>query len=83
MGKPRRGLYEKFVDKYYRINEKYNKKQFLVPYLMSSHPGCRLEDAIELAEYLRDIHHQQNKFNFYQHQEHFSTTMYYTGWIVI
>ena len=38
MGKPRRGLYEKFVDKYYRINEKYNKKQFLVPYLMSSHP---------------------------------------------
>lgn len=37
MGKPRRGLYEKFVDKYYRINEKYNKKQFLVPYLMSSH----------------------------------------------
>lgn len=61
MGKPRRGLYEKFVDKYYRLNEKYDKKQFLVPYLMSSHPGCRLEDAIELAEYLRDIHINMNK----------------------
>ena len=80
MGKPRRGLYEKFVDKYYRINEKYNKKQFLVPYLMSSHPGCRLEDAIELAEYLRDIHHQPEQVqDFYPTPGTLSTTIYYTG----
>lgn len=80
MGKPRRGLYEKFVDKYYRINEKYNKKQFLVPYLMSSHPGCRLEDAIELVEYLRDIHHQPEQVqDFYPTPGTLSTTMYYTG----
>lgn len=80
MGKPRRGLYEKFVDKYYRINEKYNKKQFLVPYLMSSHPECRLEDAIELAEYLRDIHHQPEQVqDFYPTPGTLSTTMYYTG----
>lgn len=80
MGKPRRGLYEKFVDKYYRINEKYNKKQFLVPYLMSSHPGCRLEDAIELAEYLRDIYHQPEQVqDFYPTPGTLSTTMYYTG----
>ena len=80
MGKPRSGLYEKFVDKYYRINEKYNKKQFLVPYLMSSHPGCRLEDAIELAEYLRDIHHQPEQVqDFYPTPGTLSTTMYYTG----
>ena len=80
MGKPRRGLYEKLVDKYYRINEKYNKKQFLVPYLMSSHPGCRLEDAIELAEYLRDIHHQPEQVqDFYPTPGTLSTSMYYTG----
>lgn len=80
MGKPRRGLYEKFVDKYYRLNEKYDKKQFLVPYLMSSHPGCRLEDAIELAEYLRDIHHQPEQVqDFYPTPGTLSTTMYYTG----
>lgn len=80
MGKPRRGLYEKFVDKYYHINEKYNKKQFLVPYLMSSHPGCCLEDAIELAEYLRDIHHQPEQVqDFYPTPGTLSTTMYYTG----
>lgn len=84
MGKPRRGLYEKFVDKYYRINEKYNKKQFLVPYLMSSHPGCRLEDAIELAEYLRDIHHQPEQVqDFIQHQEHFQQRCIIQGWILV
>ena len=80
MGKPRRGLYEKFVDKYYRLNEEYHKKQFLVPYLMSSHPGCTLEDAIELAEYLRDIHHQPEQVqDFYPTPGTLSTTMYYTG----
>lgn len=79
MGKPRRGLYEKFVDKYYRLNEEYNKKQFLVPYLMSSHPGCTIEDAIELAEYLRDIHHQPEQVqDFYPTPGTLSTAMYYT-----
>lgn len=79
MGKPRRGLYEKFVDKYYRLNEEYNKKQFLVPYLMSSHPGCTLEDAIELAEYLRDIYHQPEQVqDFYPTPGTLSTAMYYT-----
>lgn len=79
MGKPRRGLYEKFVDKYYRLNEEYDKKQFLVPYLMSSHPGCTLEDAIELAEYLRDIHHQPEQVqDFYPTPGTLSTAMYYT-----
>ena len=79
MGKPRRGLYEKFVDKYYQLNNEYNKKQFLVPYLMSSHPGCTLEDAIELAEYLRDIHHQPEQVqDFYPTPGTLSTTMYYT-----
>lgn len=80
MGKPRRGLYEKFVDKYYQLNEEYDKKQFLVPYLMSSHPGCTLDDAIELAEYLRDIHHQPEQVqDFYPTPGTLSTTMYYTG----
>ena len=80
MGKPRRGLYEKIVDKYYRFNEIYFNKQILVPYLMSSHPGCRLEDAIELAEYLRDIHHQPEQVqDFYPTPGTLSTTMYYTG----
>ena len=58
MGKPRRGLYEKFVEKYEDLNKQYHKNQYLVPYLMSSHPGSDLNAAIELAEYLRDIHHQ-------------------------
>ena len=80
MGKPRRGLYEKFVDKYYQLNEEYNKKQFLVPYLMSSHPGCTLDDAIELAEYLRDIHHQPEQVQDVNRTPGtLSTTMYYTG----
>lgn len=51
-----------------------------MPYLMSSHPGCRLEDAIELAEYLRDIHHQPEQVqDFYPTPGTLSTTMYYTG----
>lgn len=80
MGKPRRGLYEKFVDKYYKLNEEYGKKQFLVPYLMSSHPGSDIHAAIELAEYLRDIHHQPEQVqDFYPTPGTLSTTMYYTG----
>lgn len=80
MGKPGRGLYQKFVDKYYRLNDEYHKNQFLVPYLMSSHPGSDLHAAIELAEYLRDIHHQPEQVqDFYPTPGTLSTAMYYTG----
>lgn len=80
MGKPGRGLYQKFVEKYYRLNDEYHKNQFLVPYLMSSHPGSDLNAAIELAEYLRDIHHQpQQVQDFYPTPGTLSTAMYYTG----
>jgi len=80
MGKPHRTLYQKFVEKYYRLNDEYHKNQYLVPYLMSSHPGSDLHAAIELAEYLRDIHHQpQQVQDFYPTPATLSTTMYYTG----
>jgi uncharacterized radical SAM protein YgiQ len=80
MGKPRRGLYEKFVDKYEMLNKQENMDQYLVPYLMSSHPGCDLNSAIELAEYLRDINHQVKQVqDFYPTPGTLSTAMYYTG----
>lgn len=80
MGKPRRGLYEEFVKKYYDINKEFGKNQYLVPYLMSSHPGSDLDAAIELAEYLRDIKHQPEQVqDFYPTPGTLSTTMYYTG----
>ncbi len=80
MGKPGQKVYEAFSKKYYAINEKLGKKQFLVPYLMSSHPGSRLKDAILLAEYLRD--HRLNPEqvqDFYPTPGSLSTCMYYTG----
>lgn len=80
MGKPHRQLYEKFVDKYQRLNKEMGMNQFLVPYLMSSHPGSDLNSAIELAEYLRDIHHQPEQVqDFYPTPGTLSTAMYYTG----
>ncbi len=79
MGKPGKGLYDKFVEKYYKINAKYDKNQYLVPYLMSSHPGSDLQAAIELAEYLRDIKHQPEQVqDFYPTPGTLSTAMYYT-----
>lgn len=80
MGKPSVGVYKKFCEKYKKINESIGKKQYLVPYLMSSHPGSTLKDAIALAEFLRD-----NKLNpeqvqdFYPTPGSLSTCMYYTG----
>ena len=80
MGKPKKDVYERFSNKYKAINEKLNKKQYLVPYLMSSHPGSTLKDAVALSEYLRD-----NKINpeqvqdFYPTPGSISTCMYYTG----
>ena len=80
MGKPERSVYEKFVKKYYRINDKLGKKQFLVPYLMSSHPGSTLKEAIELAEYLRDLGYMPEQVqDFYPTPSTLSTVMYYTG----
>ncbi len=80
MGKPGKDVYEKFAEKYYRINEKLGKKQFLVPYLMSSHPGSRLKDAIALAEFLRDNHlNPEQVQDFYPTPGSISTCMYYTG----
>ncbi|MCT4607252.1 MAG: YgiQ family radical SAM protein [Marinisporobacter sp.] len=80
MGKPGRAVYDKFVDKFYKINDQIGKKQFLVPYLMSSHPGSDLKAAIEMAEYLRDIHyHPQQVQDFYPTPGTLSTCMFYTG----
>ena len=52
MGKPENRVYEAFTEKYKKINQKLGKNQFLVPYLMSSHPGSTMKEAVELAEYL-------------------------------
>ncbi|MGF7185856.1 putative radical SAM protein YgiQ [Desulfitispora alkaliphila] len=79
MGKPTRDVYEKFTSKYNKINEQLGKKQFLVPYLMSSHPGSTLKDAIELAEYLRDLGYMPEQVqDFYPTPGTLSTCMYYT-----
>ncbi len=80
MGKPSRELYDKFVNLYTKLNEKHNMKQFLVPYLMSSHPGSTLDAAINLAEYIRDTGHQPEQVqDFYPTPGTASTCMYYTG----
>ena len=80
MGKPENKVYEGFVKKYYKLNEEIGKKQFLVPYLMSSHPGSTLKEAIELAEYLRDIGYMPEQVqDFYPTPSTMSTVMYFTG----
>ena len=80
LGKPRKEVYEKFVKKYNKLNEQLGKKQFLVPYLMSSHPGSTLKEAIELAEYLRDLGYMPEQVqDFYPTPSTVSTVMYYTG----
>ena len=80
LGKPKRQVYERFVRKYDEINEQLCKKQFLVPYLMSSHPGSTLKEAIELAEYLRDLGYMPEQVqDFYPTPSTVSTVMYYTG----
>ena len=80
MGKPRRELYDAFCDLYVRVNERLGKKQYLIPYLMSSHPGSDLNAAIELACYLRDIGFQPDQVqDFYPTPGTLSTCMFYTG----
>lgn len=79
MGKPKKEIYDKFIKKYKQINEKLGMKQYIVPYLMSSHPGSDLKAAIELAEYLRDIEHMPEQVqDFYPTPGTLSTCMYYT-----
>lgn len=80
MGKPRNSVYQKFVAKYKQINEETGMNQFLVPYLMSSHPGSTLKEAIALAEYLRDLGYMPEQVqDFYPTPSTISTVMYYTG----
>ncbi len=80
MGKPENSVYRSFVKKYERINERLGKKQYLVPYLMSSHPGSTLKEAVTLAEYLRDLGYMPEQVqDFYPTPSTISTCMYYTG----
>lgn len=80
MGKPRHEVYEKFTKRYRNMNEACHQNQFLVPYLMSSHPGCAMEDAVELACYLHKLHYMPEQVqDFYPTPATVSTCMYYTG----
>ena len=80
MGKPPNAVYQKFITKYQRLNEKLGMKQYVVPYLMSSHPGSTLKEAVKLAEYLRDLGYMPEQVqDFYPTPSTISTVMYYTG----
>lgn len=80
MGKPENSVYKEFVRKYNKMNQKIHKDQYLVPYLMSSHPGSRMKDAIELAEHIRDLGYMPEQVqDFYPTPSTISTCMYYTG----
>ncbi len=80
MGKPSFSVYEQFRERYARINQKLGRKQYLVPYLMSSHPGATLDDAILLAEYLNKVGYMPEQVqDFYPTPGTLSTAMYYTG----
>ncbi len=80
MGKPENAVYEAFSEKYRRLNQELGKNQFLVPYLMSSHPGSTLKEAVALAEYLRDTGYMPEQVqDFYPTPSTMSTVMYYTG----
>ncbi len=80
MGKPHIEVYEKFREKYYKLNRRYGKDQYLVPYLISSHPGCTLEDAVHLAEWLnKEGHMPEQVQDFYPTPGTLATCMWYTG----
>ncbi len=80
MGKPAGKTYEEFRQKFFKLTEKAGKKQYIIPYLMSSHPGSTLKEAIELAEYLRDIKYQPEQVqDFYPTPGTLSTAIFYTG----
>lgn len=80
MGKPKNSVYQTFVEKYYDMNKKLGKEQYLVPYLMSSHPGSTMKEAVKLAEYLRGLGYMPEQVqDFYPTPSTISTCMYYTG----
>lgn len=79
MGKPEHKVYTEFLKRFDHLNERYKMKQYAVPYFMSSHPGCTLKDAVELAEYIRDIGFMPEQVqDFYPTPGTVSTCMYYT-----
>lgn len=81
MGKPSNSVYQKFVKKYKETNASLGKNQYLVPYLMSSHPGSTMKEAVVLAEYLRDLGYMPEQVqDFYPTPSTLSTCMYYTGY---
>ena len=80
MRKPVSSVYRQFAARFKSVNEKLGLKQYLVPYFISSHPGSTLEDAIELAEYLRDMRFAPDQVqDFYPTPGTLATCMYYTG----
>lgn len=80
MGKPKNEVFEKFRKRYGKANQLSGKKQYIVPYLMSSHPGSTLKEAVELAEYVRDLGYMPEQVqDFYPTPSTISTCMYYTG----
>lgn len=81
MGKPRNQVYTQFVKEYHDMNHRLGLKQYLVPYLMSSHPGSSLKEAVELAEYLHDLGYMPEQVqDFYPTPSTISTCIYYTGY---
>ncbi len=79
MGKPHIEVYERFMEKYKKLNNRSSKEQYIVPYLMSSHPGSTLNDAVALAEYLNKMGRQPEQVqDFYPTPGTISTCMYYT-----
>ena len=80
MGKPSHQIYQTFLREYDKANEATGKKQYAVPYFMSSHPGCTIKDAVKLAEYVRDLGFTPEQVqDFYPTPSTLSTCMYYTG----
>lgn len=80
MGKPEPSVFEEFTRRYQAVNARLGQKQYLVPYLMSSHPGCGMKEAVELAEFVRDLGYMPEQVqDFYPTPSTISTCMYYTG----
>ena len=80
MGKPRREVYDAFVERFERLSAEYGLKQYVVPYLISSHPGSTMKEAVELAEAVRDMGYMPEQVqDFYPTPSTMSTCMFYTG----
>lgn len=80
-GKPEFSVYEKFRNRYFELTKSFNKEQYLVPYLMSSHPGSKLQDAIKLSEFIRKWNYNPEQVqDFYPTPGTASTVMFYTGY---